>query len=168
MLYENKIDEMDFTLHTIIRAINEWQYIYQREDTGDLNIQKKLQRGYNNISSWVDCNQDIFYRDKHLLPRHYFNLPENRANTRTNAYKFRSQYMRAKYKMNLHNHKSRSIITGGLGEMIDIFTDRNTTISIVSTWLLSIAEYLQDNPGYDDKQRQLEIKKVKRGLNRSA
>lgn len=160
MAYENKIEDIDYTIHTIIRAINHWQEVYQREDTADIIIQKKLQRGYNNISTWVDRNQDVFFRDKRLLPRHYFNLTENRAITHTNAYKFRSRYMKNRYK------GIQTIYTGQDRGDID-FTDRNTTISIVSTWLLSIAEYLQNNPAYDNKQRQQEIKRVKRGLNRN-
>jgi len=72
------LDDMDFTRSAIIRFINKWLYVYQNNDRSISYVQQELQAGLDTVTSWVDKNRHFFKDNIDLLPRRYFNLPENK------------------------------------------------------------------------------------------
>jgi len=72
-----RIQEMDFNIGIITKQIREWIYIYQNLDPRAEAVQDLLQRGFDNITNWVDQNRELFVNKKELLPRIYFNQKRN-------------------------------------------------------------------------------------------
>lgn len=73
------IDDIDFTVSSIIRHINKWLYVYQNNDRSLPWVMQELQAGLDSVTNWVDKNQHLFTSNRKLLPRRYFNLPENKV-----------------------------------------------------------------------------------------
>jgi len=73
------IDDIDFTVSSLIRHINKWLYVYQNNDRSLPWVMQELQAGLDGVTNWVDKNQHLFSSNRNLLPRRYFNLPENKV-----------------------------------------------------------------------------------------